>query len=91
MQETCLVAMPAEQSAFIGVDEGVVVVCDGVVGPREGRRPAHVKEGAVDSCYHGFGRGEPGPVRTKTTSTLEITVILITTHTVHSQIEHNYM
>ncbi len=32
-QEACLVAMPVELSAFIGVGEGDVVVCDGVVGP----------------------------------------------------------
>ena len=49
--------MPMECSAFIGVGEGDVVVCDGVVGPGEGRRPAHVEEGAVDSCYHRLRRG----------------------------------
>ena len=49
--------MPIECSVFIGVGEGDVVVCDGVVGPGEGRRPAHVEEGAVDSCYHWLRRG----------------------------------
>ena len=49
--------MPIECSTFIGVGEGDVVVCDGVVGPGEGRRPAHVEEGAVDSCYHRLRRG----------------------------------
>ncbi len=73
-----------ERSAFIGDGEGNVVVCDGVVGPGEGRRPAHVKEGAVDSCYHGFGRGGgTGSCWNNDHINIE------TTHTVHSQIEHN--